>query len=230
MKVIEDQGFCTCCGYYGSYKFGQENFSFIVKNLNNYEKYKNIFVYACKNCGFISTDIAGTEGVLYGEIKDSYEFKELLNFTYLNELHNEFDEDYATSVPFGMYEAYSLVLLEAKDYQKYVRQISMVIDLKEAQKIRYTKYAIEVGANEERLSQLQELMDKSIQTNREQIDHYYSYIENKNIFDDLIYIENMIEMGKLAEAKVLLKSAKDKKHLEEDLLEYFLIKFKQKEA
>ena len=228
MKIIEDQGFCTCCGTLADFKFGQENFSVILKNVDNYKKYKNLFVYKCKNCGFVSTDITGTEGVLYGEIKDSYEFKQLDQSVYLNDIKEKYEEDYTQVFPVGMYEAYSLVLIEAKEYEKLIRLLSTVIDFKLSMKRKYKDYALEVGGDEEVLNEILTRIDESIQTNREQIDYYFPFIENKNTYATLIYIENMIEMGKVAEALVLLKQVSEKKKLENDLVEYFQIKIELK--
>ena len=228
MKIIEDQGFCTCCGTLADFKFGQENFSVILKNVDNYKKYKNLFVYKCKNCGFVSTDITGTEGVLYGEIKDSYEFKQLDQSVYLNDIKEKYEEDYTQVFPGGMYEAYSLVLIEAKEYEKLIRLLSTVIDFKLSMKRKYKDYALEVGGDEEVLNEILTRIDESIQTNREQIDYYFPFIENKNTYATLIYIENMIEMGKVAEALVLLKQVSEKKKLENDLVEYFQIKIELK--
>lgn len=228
MKVLEDQGFCTCCGNLTNYKFGQENFSIILKNLDNYKKYKNIFAYKCRSCGFVSTDITGTEGVLYGEIKDSYEFKQLDNSTYLDDIKACYEEDYTQVLPVGMYEAYSLVLIEAKDYEKLIRLLATVIDYKLSMKKKYRDYAFEVEGDKNVLNEIISRIDASIETNRQQIDYYFPFLENKNTYATLIYIENMIEMGKVAEALVLLKQLAEKKRLEEDLIDYFQIKIELK--
>lgn len=228
MKVKEDQGFCTCCGTLTNYKYGQENFSIILKNLENYKKYKNIFAYKCKNCGFVSTDISGTEGVLYGDIKNTYEFKQLDSNAYLSDIIDKYEEDYTQMFPVGMYEAYSLILIEAKDYEKLVRLLSTVIDYKLSMKRKYRDYALEVEGDKEVLEEITSRIDASIQTNREQIDYYFPFLENRNTYSTLIYIENMIEMGKVAEALVLLKQVSEKKRLEDDLIEYFQIKIELK--
>ena len=228
MKVKEDHGFCTCCGTLAEYKFGQENFSAITKNLDNYKKYKNIFVYKCKNCGFVSTDISGTEGVLYGEIKNSYEFKQLDTNAYLQDIKSAYEEDFTEMFPVGMYEAYSLILIEGGEYEKLVRLLSTVIDYKEAMKKKYKNYALEVEGDESVLNEILSRIDESIQTNRKQIDYYFPLIESKRTYSKLIYIENMIEMGNVAESLVLLKQVMEKRKLEADLIEYFQIKIELK--
>jgi len=224
MKVLQDQGFCTCCGNYAEYKFGQENYSMIDKNLENYKKYKDIYVFKCSKCGFASTDITCVEGVLSGEILKTYEFKQLLECSFLNGINYKLPNDYTEKVPVGMYEAYSQILLDVKDYEKYIRIINWVIELKEILKINYMDLCEEFAesdGNETDYKELFELIDKSIDSNRQQIDYYFGLLENKNVFITLIYIENMIALGKKAEATVLLKEIKDKKRLEDDLIEFF---------
>ena len=83
MRVLEDEGFCTCCGNYAEYSYGDEDFSLVTKDLKNYNNYKNLYVYKCPKCGFISTDITSIDGVISGEVRNSLEYKNALNYSYL---------------------------------------------------------------------------------------------------------------------------------------------------
>lgn len=224
MKIINDEGFCTCCGTYGELKYGQENFSIIKKDLANYKKYKDVFVYECKNCGFISVNIGGEEGVLYGDVKDTYEYKQIYNYAYLNGLDTELYDNHSQEVPANLYEAYSLIALKQKNYELYIRIINKVIELKEIMARKYRRSQDELGGEEENddeYDKLDNLIKLSIESNRKQIDYYFDFIENKSLYTKLLYIENMYAMGEKAKAKVLYEKLDKKIIFEEDLEQYF---------
>ena len=67
-----------------------------------------------------------------------------------------------------------------------------------------------------------DLINKSIQINREQIDFYFTQTELKNVFLKLLYIENLINLNKNDEAQNLFNKLTKSIILKEDLKQYFL--------
>ncbi len=223
MNILEDEGFCTCCGNFATYSYGDENYSLITKDLSNYNKYKDIYVYRCPNCGFISTDITGIEGVLYGEVLNSLEFKNTLKYKYLEGLDKELYNNHSSEIPANIYEAYSFVCIEAKDYEKLVRVINKTIELKTIMANRYRKSQDELGGeedNDDLYDKLDKLIKDSIEINSKQIDFYFSQLDRSNIFLKLIYIENLARLGKKEEAKKLFQKITNKYLLKDDLKIY----------
>lgn len=224
MKILEDEGLCTCCGAYKEYSYGDENYSLVVKDLKNYNEYKDIYVYKCPKCGFISTDITGVEGVIAGGAKNSLEYKNANSYSYLNGLDKELYDNHSSEVPANLYEAYSFVCLALKDYEKYVRTVNKAIELKQVMARKYRRSQDELGGEEENddlYDELDSLIKQSIEYNRKQIDYYYTQIENKNIFVKLIYIENLCAMGKKEEAKQLFDILSSSTAIKDDLKKYF---------
>lgn len=225
MKIMDDEGFCTCCGAYGEYKYGDDDYSLLNKNLSNYKKYKDVFVYECPNCGFISTDITNEEGVLYGDERNTYEFKQLYNYAYLDGLDKDLYERHSDNIPANLLEAYSQVLIKANDYEKLVRVLNKCIELKLIMARLYRRSQDELGGEEENddeYDKLDSLLKESIDTNRRQIDFYYNYIPSKNIYVKLIYLENLAFLGKKAEANMLFEQICRKTMLSQDLKDYML--------
>ena len=223
MKILEDEGFCTSCGAYGEYKYGDDDYSLLVKNLVNYNKYKDIFIYECPNCGFISTDITNEEGVLYGGEKNTYEYKQLYNYAYLKGLDKELYERHSDNVPANMYEAYAQVLIKSGDYEKLIRVLFRCIDLKLMMAKMYRHSQDELGGEEENDDEYDELdllIKESIEINRKQIDYYYGFVTSKNIYLKLIYIENLVALGKRAEASMLFDQICRKIMISKDLKDY----------
>lgn len=223
MKIKQDEGICTCCGTYSEYMYGDEDYSIVNKDLTNYNNYKNIYVYQCPNCGFISTDITGVEGVMCGDIKRTLEYKEALNYTYLNGLDKELYDNHSAEVPANLYEAYAYVCLKEKEYEKFIRALYKAIDLKLIMARKYRRSQDELGGeedNDDLYDDLDKLIKQSIEANRKQIDYYYTQIENKNIFTKLIYIENLAAMDKKVEAKQTFNQIIKSYMLKEDLKNY----------
>lgn len=224
MRIVEDEGFCTCCGRYQELKYGEDNHSLVKKDLENYKKYKDLFVYECSNCGFISTNITGEEGVLYGDVKDGYEYKSLYEYAYLKGLDKELYDCHSADVPANMFEAYALVQLESKNYEMFVRVINKTIELKQIMLKKYKRSQDELGGEEENddeYENLYNLINLSIDANRKQIDYYYHFAENKNVYLKLIYIENLVALNTLDEAKKVFEEVTDRYSLDKDLNNYF---------
>lgn len=225
MKILEDEGFCTCCGNYATYSYGDENFSLITKDLANYNKYKDIYVYKCANCGFISTDITGIEGVLYSDVINSLEYKNVLNYAYLDGLDKELYNNHSSEVPANLYEAYSFICLESKEFEKYIRTVNKAIELKILMAQKYRRSQDELGGeedNDDLYDKLDGLIKDSILTNRKQIDFYFNQFNTSNVFLKILYIENLASLGNKNEALTLFEKLSKKVILKEDLKTYIL--------
>lgn len=224
MKILQDEGICTCCGAYSEYNYGDENFSLVNKDLTNYNNYKNIYVYKCPNCGFVSVDITGIDGVLCNDIKNTLEYKEALNYTYLKGLDKELYNNHSAEVPANLYEAYAYVCLKAKDYELFIRTLSKAIELKLVMARKYRRSQDELNGeedNDDLYDDLDKLIKQSIDANRQQIDYYYTQIERKNLFVKLLYVENLVALDKKKDAKTLFDILQKAYTLKSDLKNYF---------
>lgn len=225
MKIIEETGICTCCGSFVEYRYGDENFSLINKDLENYKKYKDFYVFRCPKCGFISNDISGVEGVLFGDIINrSLEFKNALSYKYLKGLDTELYDCHSQEIPANLYEAYSFVCLVSKDYEKYIRSLNKSIELKEIMLNRYKDSQFELGGeedNDDEYEELYNLIKNSIYENRQQIIFYYTQLERSNVFLDLIYVENLAKVNEKEQAKKVFNELDKKYIFDKDLMIYF---------
>ncbi len=225
MRIIEDEVFCSACGEMVEARLGEENFSLIKKDLANYKKYKDIYVYSCPNCDFVSCDISSEEGVLYSGFKDkNAEYKNLYNYSYLNGLDKELYDFHSQEVPANLYEAYSLIAKEQKDYEKCARLIFKSIELKNIMARKYKVSKAELGGeedNDEEYAKLDKLIKSSIDKNRKQVNEYYDMAKEKSVFFKLLYIENLANTCHLAEAKKEYLQVLKKNKLDNDLKEYF---------
>lgn len=223
MKILQDEGICTCCGAYSEYNFGDENYSLVTKDLDNYNNYKNVYVYQCPSCGFVSTDISGIDGVMSANVKNSLEFKEAINYSYLKGLDKELYDNHSSEVPANLYEAYAYVCLQNKDYEMFVRTLFKAIDLKIIMARKYRRSQDELGGeedNDDLYDDLDKLIKQSIDANRKQIDYYYTQIESKNFFVKLIYIENLVAIGKKKDAQILFEVLQKSNSIKPDLKNY----------
>lgn len=224
MKILEDEGFCTCCGAHGEYQYGEENYSLLKKDLENYKRYKDIFVYECPNCGFVSTDITNEEGVLYGPLRKNKEFKEAYNLKYLKNLDKELYAGDFSEIPVNLYEAYSYVLEKSGDFEKKIRVLCKCIYLKEVMLRNYHRGQAELGGEEENDDEYEEfytLLNQSINKNIKEIISCGEKITNLNLYDKLIIAESFIKLGKKAEAGKIVNDVISKNHAKEDLKKYF---------
>ena len=224
MKIIEDEGFCTSCGRHLDFNYGEENFSLITKDFKNYNNYKDIYVYSCPNCNFVSTNISSEEGVLYSGVKDTEEYVSVIEYSYLNGLDKELYDNHSENNPANLYEAYSLICLAQKDLEKYVRTLNKCADLKEILARSYKLSQHELGGEEENDDQYEELnilILNSIEENRKHIVAMYNHIDIKNVFLSLIIVENLAKLKRLYEARDLYTKLAKKYTLSADLKKYF---------
>ena len=159
-----------------------------------------------------------------GDIKNSLEYKEALNYTYLNGLDKELYDNHSSEIPANLYEAYAYVCLKENEYEKFIRALYKAIDLKLIMARRYRRSQDELGGeedNDDLYDELDKLIKQSIEANRRQIDYYFTQLETKNVFINLIYIENLVAIGKKSEAKQFYNQINKNYMLKEDLKKYF---------
>lgn len=227
MKILQDEGFCTCCGNYSEYNYGDENYSMVTKDLNNYNKYKDVYVYKCPNCNFISTDITGVEGVIFGQVRNSLEYRNALSYADYHGLDQLLYNKHSSEVPANLYEAYAFICLASKDYEKYIRIVNKAIELNQLMLRKYTRSQDELGGEEENDDQydkLYGLIKANIKTHCEQIGFYFTQIERPSFFAKMLYIENLCKLDKKEEAQALFNKISKKTLMQADLKNYFLQK------
>jgi len=224
MDIIKDIGTCTCCNNYCEYIYGKENFNNIEKTLDNYNNYKDIYVYKCPKCGFVSTDITGKEGVLASSLISTKQYNDYLNNSYLNGFDEEsLDEQHSKAVPAYLYEAYSLICLEMKDYEKYIRVMNKCIELKEMtiRKYRFSQAeCAEEDENDEEYEAIISLIKKSIQKNSMELNNNFSNLKIGNFFTIVIFAENLIRLNQLDKAKKIIDSLRNDINVNKDLVDY----------
>lgn len=224
MKILQDEGFCTCCGFYGEYNYGDENFSTVTKDLTSYKNYKDVYVYKCPNCNFISTDVTGVEGVMFGEVRNSLEYRNALSYADLNGLDKQLYNNHSSAVPANLFDTYAFVCLKSKDYEKYIRVVNKAIEQYELMQRQYQRSQDELGGeeqNDDQYEQLYKLINSTINTHRNQIDFYFTQIEHPSFFAKLLYLENLCNLNKKQDAQVLFNKLSKKVLMHADLKQYF---------
>ncbi len=233
MNILQDEGYCNACKEYCTFVMGEDNFNLLKKDLENYKRYKDIFVYSCPNCGFPSSDITSEEGDIYNKIKTLQAYKDIIDYADLKGLDKELYEHHSADIPANLYEAYVLIALAQKDYEKAIRLTYKAISLKQIMARKYRISKAELGGeedNDDEYDKLDLLIQQSIDGNRQQIEKYYNQVENKSIFLKLLYIENLANMCKLSDAKKEFLLLIKKISISKDLKDYFnnLIKLDMK--
>lgn len=230
MKVLDKVGECSCCGKTCSYYQSVEDYSSLDKDLVSYRKFKDVYVYACPNCGFVSTDISGFDGAVFGNIKDSYEYKQIINYAYLNGLDKELYDCHSEKIPANLVEAFALVNLKSQEYEMFIRATNKAIELKQVMLREYKRSQDELGGeedNDEDYETLYDLIKESLKCNYQQIDYYYHFCENCNFYTSLIYIENLVRLNKIKDAEELFNNITSNRTINSDLKDYFKKLFKK---
>ena len=223
MKIIEDTGFCTCCGTYQDFEYGEDNFSILKKDLDNYNKYKNIFVYRCPNCNFVNVNITDELGVLFHNIVKEKEYNDLLNYACLEGLDKELWEMHSESIYANEYEAYAYMCLKNENSFMAIRALFEANRLYEVMARKYRKSQDELGGEEENDAQYERLDDLINYRVTKNYNKLYELLKNKkrNAFEDLILVEVLNKLGSKTEAKQVFDAINRKNLLKPDLLQYF---------
>lgn len=222
MIVKNKIGTCSCCGTYSELNFGEENFDKTKLDLANYLAYKDIYVYRCPKCGFISTDITGKDNLLFNRVKNLQEFSDILNYAYLEGYNEAFYENHSKTLPANLYDAYAFMYKSSLDSEMYLRALNKAIEQKIALIKRYEYEVKEEGDKEDRenLKELEELMLENITEQSNQFASTYIGLKNKNVFLEIMFIENLVYLDELDEAKKQFKRLEGEYKLGQDLLDY----------
>lgn len=224
MKIKEDTGFCTCCGTYQDLEYGEENFSLLKKDLANYNNYKNIFIYRCPNCNFINVNITDELGILYHDIVNDKKYIDILNYSCLEGLDKQLWEMHSDDINANEYEAYAMLCEKDSNTQNAIRALFEANSLYDMMAKKYRYSQDELGGEEDNdaeYERLDDLIQYRIDRNNDKIFELLKNKHKKNIFEELIRIELLINLGAKNEARIQFEEI-DKKHkLAQDLKEYF---------
>jgi len=219
MNILNDIGFCSCCNNYCEYRFGEENFKDNETSLENYLNFKDVYVYRCPKCNFVSTNITEKENVSIKDIVESEEYNNLLNNEYLKGMADDVYENHSRAVPAYLYEAYAFTCLKANNFEKYIRVMNKCIELKEMTVRKYLfsqAECAEEDENDEEYETIINLIKKSIYENSLTLNKYFLKLDNKTLFFRLIFLENLIRINKFKEVEELI----EKMELDDEMVKY----------
>jgi len=223
MIVNSKIDYCSCCGNYTEILFGIENYDLSQLDLKNYIKYKDIYVYTCRKCGMISTNLTTQDKSLYESVRHTDRFKDIMSYEYLEGYDLELYENHTRSVPANLYDAYAMMYEKSSDKETYLRSLYRSIQLKE---VAIEKYQIEFEEDEgdeeeeEILSNLEDLMYENIEEARKSFNDVFLQFEDKNEFLFLMYVENLVGLEDYKNAKDNLNWIIKNYKLSDDLIEY----------
>ena len=223
MEVKRKIDYCGNCKTYSEHLYGEENYSDEL-NLDNYRRYKDLYVYKCSKCGNISVDISNPDDAeIYASLKDSEEFDDILNYTYLDGLDLQIYESHTRTVPANLYEAYALIQKEQGNMEMYFRALNKSIELKEVIIQKYEITLEEDGDDEdaEIMEELSNALYDNIYSCREQLVEDFNNYQTSNSFLFMIYIENLANIDKIDEAKQHFDYVVKNSNIENDLKKYF---------
>ena len=192
--------------------------------LESYLNYKDIFVYTCPKCGMISSDLAANnDHLLYNKVKDSEEFRDVLDYSYLEDTHLLFCETHYKTVPSNIFDAYTFMYKNSLQKEKYLRLLNKSVEQKLLMLERYVM-TVEEDQDEEDFENFKELkyfIQTNIEEYRKEFINEYLNFEDKNIFLHLIFIENLMYLNEVEEAKKQFNWLNTKIKLNSDLYKYF---------
>ena len=222
MKVSKKTDYCSSCGTYSEQNVGIETFSPSIFDLDNYFEYKDFYVYKCSKCGHISYNLSNKEDALLYEKFNDEEFQNIMHYEYLEGVDLEIFECHTRSVPANLYDAYAYMKEDEKVDENYFRALNKSFELKEMILEKYKLSVEEDGDEEDQeiLNELNELMLENINENRRIfVDKFLDY-ENKNEFLFLMFIENLVKLGKKEQASENLDWLKKNSNLSSNLIDY----------
>lgn len=222
MIVKSKIGTCSCCGNNSELRYGEDNFDLSKHDLKNYLAYKDVYVYKCPKCGFISTDITSSDNLLYNRVKNLQEFADIEDYAYLEGLNELFYENHSKTLPANIYDAYAFMYKSSQHNEMFLRATNKAIEQKIALVKRYEFEVHEDGDKEDRenLKELEELMFDNISEQATEFISCYVGFVHKNLFLDLMYVENLVYLNELDEAKKQFRRLQENNQIEKDLLDY----------
>ena len=232
MEVKTKIDYCENCKIYSERRYGVENYNPEKLDLENYKKYKDLYVYRCPSCGNISVDLANNaDATAFAKLKDKESFQEILDYAYLDGLDLQLFESHTESVPANLYEAYAEMQKLQGNIELYLRAIQKAIDLKVLiiQKYEFTVQEDDDEEDYEILDELTDLMYDSIDQNRKDFISEFQKHEIKNEFLCVMFIENLIGLEKYSKAKECFELLKNNTKIEKDLIKFVQNLFEEKE-
>jgi hypothetical protein len=226
MEIKNKIGHCSYCGHNCEFNYGVESYNQAILNLESYTNYKDVYVYRCRKCGLISTNLSGLDNIWYEKVKDSHEFNDALEYAYLNGLNNELYENHSEGVPANIYDAYTVMMKESDNKELYLRALNRTIELKELMLQKYQLDA-ENEYEEDELEIFEELEERLYENIDESRDEFIDEVTrdvDSNIYLYLMAIENLCAFEDYdchKDAKKRFALVKKQINLSEDLLEYF---------
>ena len=235
MEIGKKTAHCSCCNNNCEMNYGIENYDMSKLDKENYSNYKDIYVYKCPKCGFISTDISGDDVKLYNLYKGTTEFQNALRYRYLKgyNLIPMYDENWSAAYPVYNYDPYAIMYSNSPDTEFKLRTLNKAIELKENMKQRYLSdwyESHEEGEDEKDHNILQNLIKKNLIISCEKFITIAKSCDDLNVFLQLMLVENLYRIGNNSEAKKLYNLIKQKYTLSDDLKEYFEILKYNKES
>lgn len=221
MVIKEKNGVCTGCGQKLAFKFGQEDFDLNVLDLENYKKYKDIYVCECPFCGLISTDLSKNLGFLVAI--NSPEYQAAYTYAYLKGLNETLYENHSEGVPANLYECFAIYCKQTNP-EMYVRALNKTIELKLIMARKYRRSQDELGGEEENdaeYDELDTLIKESVKQNVKELLSAFTQIADANVFLKLIAIENLARGKKVEQASTFFKRVQTEHELNADLVEFF---------
>ena len=97
MLINKKTDYCSYCGTYCEHNYGEENYNAKQLDLDNYFKYKDIYVYKCPKCEMVSTDLATEDKKLFDAIINTDRYSNVVTYEYLEGLDLELFENHTFS-------------------------------------------------------------------------------------------------------------------------------------
>lgn len=221
MIISKKIDYCSCCGNYTEFHYGTDDYDLSKLDLDNYLKYKDIYVYTCAKCGMISTDLSKEDKSLFDSIKNTDRYNDVMTYEYLQGYDLELFENHTRSVPANLYESFAMMYENSSNKEIYLRALHKSIELKE---IILEKYADEIEEDdeydEETYSKLEDLMIENIENARKRYVNEFLKYEDKNAFLFLMFVENLINLGEVESARDNLEWLISNSNISDDLIDY----------
>ena len=184
---------------------------------NDFIEYKNYIDYdlqVCSNCGYISENIETIANLTYNIIKNTKEFNNVLNYSYLNDYTKNIDTQKLYSYPDHLYECYGMIPESSMHIDHAIRAYFRCVVLKETIVKRYQKERQEDidefdDIEVQNYKNLEEAITQSIKTNLIKIIELYPKSSQQK-FINIIYIECLLRFFKVKDAENVYNQIKNK--------------------
>lgn len=188
-----------------------------------YKNYIDFDIQVCPNCGYIGLDIEKIAKPIFKTLQNQEEYKDILNYTYLDEYLEGIDTQILDSYPANLYEAYALLQEKTLEVDEAIRGYFRAVILKEAIVRRYQKERVE-DADEMEEDEIQDYINlenaltESIKDNIIKILDLFK-ISSQGKFNKVIYIECLLRFFKVQDAQTVFNQMQN---VDASLKEYIL--------